>query len=400
VKINATLITLLTLLLCNCGGSSNDNESINTQPTSTIITNNVLPNSLTNSHLEITFDNPLTPAPQNDLPLLEDTLVHYFGNGDVVYLQTTQDKTWQYRGEFSYQRINGDTAKISIELSDSTRAYALDCVFTDENSGRCSLSLEQGVELAGTFTLATNVTPQDFNFIGTIEDQLSISSNITGITYPYSVYLPVGYHDSNKSYPILYATDGQWEYRRFSYVIETSNKEVILVSIEQGPEQRRVIDYGLSGSGDYLDFIETEMIPLIESTYRVDETNRTLEGASWGGLLVRHALSREMTKPLFKNFISIDGSYGNFSQPPFINDNSQYQAMEDAAFPTGAVLNANIYLSGATIAGNDNLVNNYLNELQGRNINGLTIFHQSFNVRHEEAARPSIKDALIKIFPY
>ncbi len=398
MKIKAILITFTSLLLLNCGGRSSG-ESISTPPLNSIITNNVLPDSLNNSHIAITFDNPLTANPKNDLPLLDDTLIHYFGNGDVVYLQTEQDKTWQYRGEFIYQRIDDVTAKILITLSDSVRSYALDCVFTNENSGRCSLALGQGVELTGAFALANNIAPQDFNFVGTIEEQQSISSNVTGITYPYRVYLPVGYHESDKSYPILYTTDGQWEYWRFSYVIETSNKEVILVSIEQGPEQRRIIDYGLEGSGDYLDFLGTEMIPLIESTYRVDSTNRTLEGASWGGLLVRHALSREMTTPLFKNFITIDGSYGTFSQPPLINDNAQYQAMEDIAFPAGAVLNANIYLSGATIAGNANLVERFKNELRDRAIEGLTIYHQAFNVRHVESARPSIKDALIEIYP-
>jgi enterochelin esterase-like enzyme len=385
--------------LLNCGGGSSNNENISTPSVNTIITNNVLPISLNNRHLEITFDNPLVAAPQSDLPMLDDTLTHYFGNGDVVYLQTTQDQTWQYRGEFIYQRIDGVTAKILITLSDSARFYELDCDFDDEDSGQCNLALEQGVVLTGAFTLANNIAPQDFDFVGTIGEQQSISSNITGITYPYRVYLPVGYHESDKSYPILYSTDGQWEYWRFSYVIETSNKEVILVSIEQGPEQRRIIDYGLPGSHDYLDFIETEMIPLIESTYRVDSTNRTLEGASWGGLLVRHALSREVTKPLFKNFITIDGSYGTFSLPPLINDNSQYQVMEDAAFPTGTTLNANIYISGATVAGNGDLVESFKNELQARAIKGLTIYHQSFNVRHEESARPSIKDALLKLYP-
>jgi len=398
LKINAILIILTAFLLSNCGGGSNDDNN-NTQSPITIINNSVLPQSINNSHIDITFDSPLTPSEHNDLPVIDDTLTHYFGNGDVVYLQTTQDKTWQYRGEFSYERLNDDTAKISIALSDSARDYVLDCIFTDSNSGRCSLALEQGVELSGSFTLTSNIASQDYNFLGTIEEPQFFSSSITGVTYPYRVYLPVGYHESDKSYPILYSTDGQWEYWRFSYVIETSNKEVILVSIEQGPEQRRLIDYALPGSHDYLDFIETEMIPLIESTYRVDDTNRTLEGASWGGLLVRHALSREMTKPLFKNFISIDGSYGNFTQAPFISNNNQYREMENAAFPPGIVLKANVYLSGATIEGNGQLVDNFRTELDNRNIEGLNIYHQSFNVRHEECGRPSIKDALIKLFP-
>lgn len=395
MKNNALLIITTALFLSSCGGS----ESNSTPSPTTTINNNILPQTLNNTHLEITLNNPIDTSAQNDLPQIEETLTHYFGNGDVVYLQAAQDNDWQYRGTFLYERLNDDNAKITVALSDSTREYSLDCVFTDTSSGTCNAAIEQGMEISGEFTLSANIASQDHDFIGTVEDEQTFSSSITGITYPYRVYLPVGYHESNKSYPILYATDGQWEFWRFSYVIETSNKEIILVAIEQGPDQRRVIDYALEGSHNYLNFLETEMLPLIESTYRVDTSNRTLEGASWGGLLVRHALSREVTIPLFKNFISIDGSYGNFTQPPFINDNSLYQSMEDTAFPTGAVLNANIYLSGATIAGNGNLVENFKTELQNRNIKELTIYHQSFNVRHEEAGRPSIKDALLKLFP-
>jgi predicted alpha/beta superfamily hydrolase len=385
------------LLLSSCGGSSSESNS--TPSPTTTINNNLLPQTLNNTHLEITLNNPIDTSAQHDLPQITEKLTHYFGNGDVVYLQAIQENYWQYRGTFIYERLNDDTAKITVTISDSSREYSLDCVFTDANTGTCNALIEQGIEINGEFTLSANIASEDHNFVGTIEDEQSFSSSITGITYPYRVYLPEGYHQSDKSYPILYATDGQWEFWRFSYVIETSDKEIILVAIEQGPDQRRVIDYALEGSHDYLDFLETEMLPLIESTYRVDTSNRTLEGASWGGLLVRHALSRETTNPLFKNFISIDGSYGNFTQAPFISNNSQYQTMEDVAFPAGAALNANFYLSGATIAGNGHLVERFKTELQNRDIKELTIYHQSFNVRHEEAARPSIKDALIKLFP-
>ena len=130
---------------------------------------------------------------------------------------------------------------------------------------------------------------------------------------------------------------------------------------------------------------------LIESNFRVDISNRAIQGASWGGLLVRHALSREMNNPLFKHFISMDGSY--------FHDNGKYQEMEDTAFPQGAILNANLYLSGAKKIGNNAVVKTFSEQLTNRDITGLNIFFESFNVMHEQVSRPSIKDALIKLYP-
>ncbi len=163
--------------------------------------------------------------------------------------------------------------------------------------------------LNGSFTTKEVPEPRDFDFQGTIEDEQTFDSSITNVTYQYRVYLPVGYHEDNKEYPVLCATDGQWEYWKISHIIETSQKDIILVAITQGPDERRLIDYALPGSNQYLEFLQKEMLPLIESQYQIDQDNRAIAGFSWGGLLIRHALANEVNTPLFKHFISIDGSY-------------------------------------------------------------------------------------------
>src|SRR5690606_8529401 len=111
-------------------------------------------------------------------------------------------------------------------------------------------------------------------------------SKITGIAYPFRVYAPAGYGSGAKTYPIIYATDGQWYGEGFSQAIKSKGKEIILVAIEQGPDDRRATDYTLPGARAYFKFLTTELLPAVESVYRVDPKQRGLSGASYGGLFV------------------------------------------------------------------------------------------------------------------
>ena len=65
---------------------------------------------------------------------------------------------------------------------------------------------------------------------------LSFTSHITGVTYPYHVYLPPSYKDNPETlFPVIYTTDGQWYFGCFSNSIARRRKEFILVAVEEGP---------------------------------------------------------------------------------------------------------------------------------------------------------------------
>jgi len=368
----------------SCGGSDSSPQTNDPQQTS------ILPKQLKNTQLILTLNNNSSIIVREDFPEINNQLNHYFGNGDLLYLQTEKSTDWQYQGSFTYTAKSNNDAEITIDLA-SGREYKLNCQFINSNSGICNTELEQGLEIQGNFSLVENTQAKDYEFSGTLLKELSFNSSITGINYPYHIYLPPNYEQSVKSYPVIYATDGQWEFHRFAHAIETSNKEIILVAIEQGPNERRIKDYALTGSSSYLAFLQDELLPEIEANYRINSDNRALQGASWGGLLVRHALSKEINNPLFHHFISMDGSY--------FNDNDEYSELEDIAFPAGSSLSATLYLSGASIGGNDNVVQRFKNDIEARNITDLSLFHQTFNVTHEQVSRPSIKDALLKLYP-
>jgi predicted alpha/beta superfamily hydrolase len=393
LMISTSLSIIFIIALTACGGSSEGSSSSTTSDNHI----NIAPLSINEHYLKISFTPSQALPTSIDLPAITNGLNHFFGRGNVAYLQTETDKTWRNNATFSYVRdaatssISINTATISVFLSNSNREYKINLDFTDSKSGQYRASFDDTIQLSGRFVLSPISEDKDFNFQGSTQIDKSITSSITGITYPYHVYLPEGYQDSAKSYPIIYATDGQWEYWRFAHAIESSNKDIILVAIEQGANDRRLIDYALEGSESYLQFLENEMLPLIEGKYRVDSNNRTIQGASWGGLLVRHALSRNINQPLFRNFISMDGSYWN--------EDAQYQQLEDIAFPSGSNLPGNLYLSGATQAGNNTVVKQFYRNIKARDIAELSIYFTAFDVKHEEVARPSIKDALIKLFP-
>jgi pimeloyl-ACP methyl ester carboxylesterase len=63
---------------------------------------------------------------------------------------------------------------------------------------------------------------------------------------------------------------------------------------------------------EFLEFISEELMPLVDSTYRTDTTDRALVGFSYGGDLVFHTI---VTKPeLFNRYIAIDSSFIEFTR--------------------------------------------------------------------------------------
>ena len=118
------------------------------------------------------------------------------------------------------------------------------------------------------------------------EDFRSISSSITNISYPLSIYLSPNYEESNENFPVIYTLDGQILYSTYLNALTNLNTNVIMVSIHEGPPGRRDIDYILPGSLTYYDFLIEELIPFIENNYKASSTNRTLFGTSNGGIMV------------------------------------------------------------------------------------------------------------------
>lgn len=225
---------------------------------------------------------------------------------------------------------------------------------------------------------------------GSIEPRFDYHSEITGITYPIEVYLPPGYHGSSDSYPVIYATDGQWVFDGFAGTLDALGVHAILVAIHEGPLQRRVTDYPWPGAETYFDFLTVELLPEIEQRYRVDTGNRTLQGASLGGLLVLTSMFLDdVEAPLFKHHISMDASL-HYQQEAFRLE--QERTDSNRGFE-----DISLVLTTAT-EGNFSSVGNMNSVLSFRQHEGLSLYYDRFDVCHDDVALPSFEFALDNLF--
>lgn len=122
------------------------------------------------------------------------------------------------------------------------------------------------------------------------------------------VYLPSGYNNETKKYPVMYMHDGQnlfdkgssysgeW---RIDEQLDSLKAETIIVGIEHGGDKR--IDeltpytnekYGGGQADIYLDFVVNTLKPYIDTEYRTkhNKEHTTIFGSSVGGLVSFYAI--------------------------------------------------------------------------------------------------------------
>lgn len=132
-----------------------------------------------------------------------------------------------------------------------------------------------------------------------------IDSKILGGTRGITVRLPAHYDPEHKSYPVIYAQDGQnlfdsraaFQHQEWGMdevaarLVPTGQMpECVIVGIDNGDrmkEYTHVVDpqYGGGGGKDYERFLVDELLPTVESTYSIDPHQRVLMGSSLGGLV-------------------------------------------------------------------------------------------------------------------
>lgn len=135
----------------------------------------------------------------------------------------------------------------------------------------------------------------------------TLASAKIGQTYDLFVSLPHDYATSGKRYPVLYALDG-WHFPLLSFlqnnnVYSQRMEPVIIVNVGHGrginPMPLRARDFTPTrlageptsgGAAAFLDFLEREVLPLVERTYRITPGDRGLLGHSYGGLFALYAL--------------------------------------------------------------------------------------------------------------
>ncbi len=169
-------------------------------------------------------------------------------------------------------------------------------------------------------------------------EQRTITASKIGRPYDLFISLPENYYTSKQSYPVLYVLDG-WHFPLMAFLQDNNvyskrMPPVIIVNIGQSPASDamalRAQDFsptpipqslggGGGGAAAFLDFLEHELIPFIDRTYRTNPADRGLLGHSMGGKFALCAL--EQRPGLFQRIVA--ASPALFADDPLIDKDAR-----------------------------------------------------------------------------
>lgn len=131
---------------------------------------------------------------------------------------------------------------------------------------------------------------------GKVHDALSMESQILGGDRKFAIYLPPDYETSDRSYPVLYllhgAGDDQTGWVQFGEVLHITDKAIregkatpMIIVMPDADTGRRGYFNTIDGEWRYEDFFFDELMPHVESTYRIKSHKRyrAISGLSMGG---------------------------------------------------------------------------------------------------------------------
>jgi uncharacterized protein len=283
-----------------------------------------------------------------------------------------------------------------------------------------------------TFCLTTVIALMLFNSFGVLRaqnvkdkvcldntQQFSITSKyVEGENYIIQVGLPVNYSTSQKSYPVLYVTDGDVLFGMANEMshegwmrINNEIKDIIVVGIGYGQGidvllQKRARDLAPSidtvwpigkpytkfitglGADNFLKFIQFELFPVVNKNYRINTDSVAIFGHSFGGLFAAYILFKQ--PELFKGYI--------ISSPPLIWNNKSILKLEAEYFSNHKELDKIVLLDIGSletkIPFNEqslNLINELSQNIQTHNYKGLTLVTRVF----EEESHASVTSTAI-----
>lgn len=156
----------------------------------------------------------------------------------------------------------------------------------------------------------------------TLGEPFALDSKVMGEGRPIVVWTPPGCAAGGRACPVLYLTDAE---RQFAHTVTTVEflarngrmPPMIVVGILNTDRTRDLTPYrdrddetdgpmaAAGGADRFLQFLETELVPWVETRYRTEKF-RAFAGHSFGGLFAMHALA---TRPgLFNALVAVSPS--------------------------------------------------------------------------------------------
>lgn len=155
----------------------------------------------------------------------------------------------------------------------------------------------------------------------TMGDLVAVDSKIMGEQRRVIVWTPADYAVGTRAYPVLYLTDAERQFGHTVTSVEFLSRNgrmppTIVVGLFNTDRTRDLTPYKdkdddtqlptAGGADRFLCFIETELVPWVESRYRTQKF-RAFAGHSFGGLFAMHALA---TRPdLFNAVVAVSPSW-------------------------------------------------------------------------------------------
>jgi len=209
---------------------------------------------------------------------------------------------------------------------------------------------------------------------------LTIRSNILGMDYVLDVNLPRNYQDSTRTFPVLFLIDSQWDFPLVNAVYGEQYydgfvPEIVIVGIRPGGshpnyDSLRARDLtpttiqqmpNSGGAAKFLAFIKQEVIPQVESKYRVKKDDRALMGSSLGGLFTLYAMFHETS--LFNRYI--------LTSPSISWDNGILFTYEKEYASKHSSLPVRLFMARAELEGGAPDFTKFVDQLKARTYSGL-----------------------------
>jgi len=244
---------------------------------------------------------------------------------------------------------------------------------------------------------------QEFNLYNTVEKLMPAKS--VQDTFHVFISTPDNYSTSDKSYPVLYVLDGDIAYGMAVSIARYLQiggiiPELIVVgigygSIDKTAGNKRNRDYrptDTGGADNFLKFLNDELIPHIDSTYRTVPSDRTINGYSIGGLFALYTL---FTQPeTFSRYI--------VGSPYLVWNEYSIFDYEGNSLEVIGDMNINLFISVGSEESDDkyfNPIDELVTKIQERNYTGLVMETKVFDGSSHLTGPPeALTHGLISVF--
>ena len=252
-------------------------------------------------------------------------------------------------------------------------------------------------------TYSDNINSKQYSLYNTTDEY--IFSESVADTFHILVSVPDGYYSGDKRYPVLYVLDGDVAFGMAASIarylqIGDNIPELIIVGIGYGAldksaGEKRRRDYRPTQAGDaenFLNFLNSQLIPYVDSKYRTISNDRTINGYSIGGLFALYTL---FTQPeTFNRYI--------VGSPYLIWDNYSILSYEESSTDKIGEMELSVFISVGSEESDEKYfdpIDKIVTQIQERNYSGLKLEAKVFDgSTHLMGPPESLTHGLISVF--